>query len=104
MAYYKMNDLQLHLSITISSLQHLAEHQKNNSSMFLNMPRLVSVETDIVGKNGQKLKYQMHYTKEEMQNQIKLAKALHINLVPEIGHTRSALSFVKVRPRPHVSR
>ena len=39
-----------------------------------------------------------HYTKEEMQNLIKLAKALHINLVPEIDTPGHALSFVKVRP------
>ena len=34
------------------------------------------VETDIVGKNGQKLTSDEHYTKEEMQNLIKLAKGL----------------------------
>ena len=33
-----------------------------------------------------------------MQNLIKLAKALHINLVPEIDTPGHALSFVKVRP------
>ena len=33
-----------------------------------------------------------------MQKIIKLAKALHINLVPEIDTPGHALSFVKVRP------
>ena len=33
-----------------------------------------------------------------MQEIIKLAKALHINLVPEIDTPGHALSFVKVRP------
>ena len=33
-----------------------------------------------------------------MQNLIKLVKALHINLVPEIDTPGHALSFVEVRP------
>ncbi|WP_247944652.1 SIALI-17 repeat-containing surface protein [Streptococcus oralis] len=103
MAYYKMNDLQLHLNDNYIFLkEHLAgknltpeeqlkyvlEHAKTG----------FRVETDIVGKNGQKLTSDEHYTKEEMQNLIKLAKALHINLVPEIDTPGHALSFVKVRP------
>ena len=56
------------------------------------------VETDVVGENGEKLTSDEHYTKEEMQQIIKLAKALHINLVPEIDTPGHALSFVKVRP------
>ena len=103
MAYYKMNDLQLHLNDNYIFLkEHLAgknltpeeqlkyvlEHAKTGFRL----------ETDIVGKDGQKLTSDEHYTKEEMQNLIKLAKALHINLVPEIDTPGHALSFVKVRP------
>ena len=103
MAYYKMNDLQLHLNDNYiflkehlvgknlspeEELKYVLEHAKTG----------FRVETDIVGKNGQKLTSDEHYTKEEMQNLIKLAKALHINLVPEIDTPGHALSFVKVRP------
>ena len=51
------------------------------------------VETDVVGENGEKLTSDEHYTKEEMQEIIKLAKALHINLVPEIDTPGHALSI-----------
>ena len=103
MAYYKMNDLQLHLNDNYiflkehlegknltpeEELKYVLEHAKTG----------FRVETDVVGKNGQKLTSDEHYTKEEMQNIIKLAKTLHINLVPEIDTPGHALSFVKVRP------
>ena len=67
--------------------------------MYLNMPRLVSVWRQTLSvRMVKKLTSDEHYTKEEMQNLIKLAKALHINLVPEIDTPGHALSFVKVRP------
>ena len=103
MAYYKMNDLQLHLNDNYIFLkEHLAGKnltQEEELKYVLEHAKTgFRVETDIVGKNGQKLTSDEHYTKEEMQNIIKLAKALHINLVPEIDTPGHALSFVKVRP------
>ena len=103
MAYYKMNDLQLHLNDNYIFLkEHLAGKnltQEEELKYVLEHAKTgFRVETDIVGKNGQKLTSDEHYTKEEMQNLIKLAKALHINLVPEIDTPGHALSFVKVRP------
>ena len=102
MAYYKMNDLQLHLNDNYIFLkEHLAGKnltQEEELKYVLEHAKTgFRVETDIVGKNGQKLTSDEHYTKEEMQNLIKLAKALHINLVPEIDTPGHALSFVKVR-------
>ena len=73
MAYYKMNDLQLHLNDNYiflkdtwqvknltqeEELKYVLEHAKTR----------FPCETDIVGKNGQKLTSDEHYTKEEMQN------------------------------------
>lgn len=103
MAYYKMNDLQLHLNDNYIFLkEHLAGKnltQEEELKYVLEHAKTgFRVETDIVGKNGQKLTSDEHYTKEEMQEIIKLAKALHINLVPEIDTPGHALSFVKVRP------
>ena len=103
MAYYKMNDLQLHLNDNYIFLkEHLAGKnltQEEELKYVLEHAKTgFRVETDIVGKNGQKLTSDEHYTKEEMQNLIKLAKVLHINLVPEIDTPGHALSFVKVRP------
>lgn len=82
MAYYKMNDLQLHLNDNYIFLkEHLAGKnltQEEELKYVLEHAKTgFRVETDIVGKNGQKLTSDEHYTKEEMQNLIKLAKALY---------------------------
>ena len=103
MAYYKMNDLQLHLNDNYIFLKdHLAgKHlspEEELSYVLKTAKTGFRVETDIVGANGEKLTSDQHYTKEEMQQLIQLAKALHINLVPEIDTPGHALSFVKVRP------
>ncbi|OFK72036.1 hyaluronoglucosaminidase, partial [Streptococcus sp. HMSC034E03] len=103
MAYYKMNDLQLHLNDNYIFLKdHLAGKnltpQEELDYVLKNAKTGFRVETDVVGDNGEKLTSKEHYTKEEMQEIIKLAKALHINLVPEIDTPGHALSFVKVRP------
>ena len=103
MAYYKMNDLQLHLNDNYIFLKdHLAGKnltpQEELDYVLKNAKTGFRVETDVVGENGEKLTSDEHYTKEEMQEIIKLAKALHINLVPEIDTPGHALSFVKVRP------
>ncbi len=103
MAYYKMNDLQLHLNDNYIFLdkhvegKHLSQQEELNY-VLKNAKTGFRVETDVVGENGEKLTSDEHYTKEEMQEIIKLAKALHINLVPEIDTPGHALSFVKVRP------
>ena len=103
MAYYKMNDLQLHLNDNYIFLkEHLAgknlSPEEELKYVLEHAKTGFRVETDIVGKDGQKLTSDEHYTKKEMQEIIKLAKALHINLVPEIDTPGHALSFVKVRP------
>ncbi|MFS8999811.1 SIALI-17 repeat-containing surface protein [Streptococcus infantis] len=103
MAYYKMNDLQLHLNDNYIFLKdHLAGKNLSQDEeldyVLKNAKTGFRVETDVVGENGEKLTSDEHYTKEEMQEIIKLAKALHINLVPEIDTPGHALSFVKVRP------
>ena len=103
MAYYKMNDLQLHLNDNYIFLEKHVEgkqlsKQEELDYVLKNAKTGFRVETDVVGENGEKLTSDEHYTKEEMQQIIKLAKALHINLVPEIDTPGHALSFVKVRP------
>ncbi|ETJ07004.1 MAG: Beta-N-acetylglucosaminidase, partial [Streptococcus parasanguinis DORA_23_24] len=103
MAYYKMNDLQLHLNDNYIFLdkhvegKHLSQKEELDY-VLKNAKTGFRVETDVVGENGEKLTSKEHYTKDELQQIIKLAKALHINLVPEIDTPGHALSFVKVRP------
>ena len=80
MAYYKMNDLQLHLNDNYIFLdkhvegKHLSQ-QEELDYVLKNAKTGFRVETDVVGENGEKLTSDEHYTKEEMQEIIKLAKA-----------------------------
>ena len=103
MAYYKMNDLQLHLNDNYIFLkEHLAgKHltKEQEIEYVLNHADTgFRLQTDIVGDNGVSLTSKQHYTKDEMQRLIALADELGINLVPEIDTPGHALSFVKVRP------
>ena len=103
MAYYKMNDLQLHLNDNYIFLkEHLAgKHltKEQEIEYVLNHADTgFRLQTDIVGDNGVPLTSKQHYTKDEMQRLIALADELGINLVPEIDTPGHALSFVKVRP------
>ncbi|WP_067192104.1 beta-N-acetylglucosaminidase domain-containing protein, partial [Streptococcus sp. DD10] len=103
MAYYKMNDLQLHLN---DNYIFLSEHIKGKNLSKEDAVKYVlehaqtgfRVETDVVGENGVKLTSKDYYSKEEMQQLIELANTLGINLVPEIDTPGHALSFVKARP------
>ncbi|MFA9492436.1 family 20 glycosylhydrolase [Streptococcus sp. E17BB] len=103
MAYYKMNDLQLHLNDNYIFLKehikdkHLTSEQEldyvlNNASTGFR------AEIDVVGENGVRLTSKDHYTKDELRALVRLAGDLGINLVPEIDTPGHALSFVKVRP------
>ena len=103
MAYYKMNDLQLHLNDNYIFLkEHLAgKHltKEQEIEYVLNHADTgFRLQTDIIGDNGVSLTSKQHYTKDEMQRLIALADELGINLVPEIDTPGHALSFVKVRP------
>ena len=103
MAYYKMNDLQLHLNDNYIFLkEHLAGKnltKEQELEYVLNHADTgFRLQTDIVGDNGVPLTSKQHYTKDEMQRLIALADELGINLVPEIDTPGHALSFVKVRP------
>ena len=103
MAYYKMNDLQLHLNDNYIFLkEHLAGKnltKEQEIEYVLNHADTgFRLQTDIVGDNGVPLTSKQHYTKDEMQRLIALADELGINLVPEIDTPGHALSFVKVRP------
>ena len=103
MAYYKMNDLQLHLNDNYIFLkEHLAgKHltKEQEIEYVLNHADTgFRLQTDIVSDNGVSLTSKQHYTKDEMQRLIALADELGINLVPEIDTPGHALSFVKVRP------
>ena len=91
MAYYKMNDLQLHLNDNYIFLkEHLAgknlSPEEQLKYVLEHAKTGFRVETDIVGKNGQKLTSDEHYTKEEMQEIIKLAKACISTLFLKLTH------------------
>lgn len=103
MAYYKLNDLQLHLN---DNYIFLKEHIINKNLtreeqldyVLKNATTGFRLESNFIGKDGTKLTSDDYYTNEEFQNIIKRANHLGINLVPEIDTPGHALSFVKIRP------
>lgn len=104
MAYYKLNDLQLHLNDNYIFLKEHIKGKENMSREELlkyvleNASTGFRLDTDVVGANGQRLTSKDHYTNAQMQAIIKRAEMLGINLVPEIDTPGHALSFVRVRP------
>jgi len=104
MAYYKMNDLQLHMNDNFIFLKdHIADKQGMSQEEKRNYVLTHALcgfrlPSKIQGSDGTKLTSADHYTTEQMQHIIAYAKELGINIVPEIDTPGHALSFVKVRP------
>ncbi|MGT2827168.1 discoidin domain-containing protein, partial [Streptococcus himalayensis] len=103
MAYYKLNDLQLHLNDNYIFLkEHIAgknlTREEQLDYVLHHAKDGFRVETDVVGADGTPLTSKEHYTRAQMQAIIHKAQELGINLVPEIDTPGHALSFVKVRP------
>ncbi|MGY3776017.1 discoidin domain-containing protein [Helcococcus sueciensis] len=95
MAYYKLNDFQLHLNDNYIWLQ---DHGRDIDYVMNTAETGFRLESDMVGENGVKLTSDDHYTVQEFQEIKDLAEELNMNLVPEFDTPGHALSFVKVRP------
>ena len=105
MAYYKLNDLQLHLN---DNYIFLKEHLKGKEGLSTQEQRdyvlnnAVSgfrLESSFQSEDGKyNLTSDQYYTNEQMQSIIKRGEELGINVVPEIDTPGHALSFTRVRP------
>lgn len=94
MAWYKMNDLQIHLNDNLIPLEQLKDPMQAYSAFRL--------ESDIKagqGKNKADLTAtDVWYTKKDFKAYIERSRALGVNIVPEIDTPAHSLALTKVRP------
>ena len=96
MAWYKMNDLQLHLNDNYIFHEHYVDagedpHKKSYSAF--------RMESNVKGSDGTPLTAQdLFYTKREFRELVKFARERGVNIVPEFDAPGHALSFTRVRP------
>ncbi len=96
MAWYKMNDLQLHLNDNYIFHEHYVDAGvdpfKKSYSAF-------RMESDIKGKDGTPLTAQdLFYTKRQFRELVRFARERGVNIVPEFDAPGHALSLTRVRP------
>lgn len=96
MSWYKMNDLHLHLNDNYIFHEEYVDAGKDPAKESYSAFRL---ESDMVGKNGQKLTAQdLFFSKAEFAQLVQFAKSYGINIVPEFDTPGHALAFTRVRP------
>lgn len=110
MAYYKLNDLQLHLNdnfiwlhdyTRIPNGRDASEEDKRAAiaEVLAASPTAFRLESDMVGKDGTKLASSDHfYTKEDFGKLIDQAEVYGVQIVPELDVPGHAMSFTSVRP------
>lgn len=95
MAFFKLNDLQLHLNDNNIWLHRVS----NNVEEILERSEAgFRIETGIVGANGKKLTSKDHYTKAEFIELVQYAKERGVTIIPEIDSPGHALALTQVRP------
>lgn len=94
MAWYKMNDLQIHLNDNLIPLEQLKDPMQAYSAFRL--------ESDVKageGKNQADLTAKdVWYTKKDFKAYIEHSRALGVNIIPEIDTPAHLLALTKVRP------
>ncbi len=96
MAWYKMNDLQLHLNDNYIFHEHYVDQGLDPFKLSYSGFRL---ESKMKGKDGTPLTAQdVFYTKKEFRDLVKFANHHGVQIVPEFDTPGHALSFTRVRP------
>lgn len=96
MAWYKMNDLQLHLNDNYIFHEH---YVKAGENPFCKSYSAFRMESSVKGKDGTPLTAQdLFYTKSQFRELVSFAARRGINIVPEFDAPGHALSFTRVRP------
>ena len=96
MAWYKLNDLHLHLN---DNFIFLEDYAKAGRDPFKEAYSAFRLESDITGPDGTPLTAKdTFYTKKQMRELIDYAKARGVNIVPEFDAPAHALAFTRVRP------
>lgn len=96
MAWYKMNDLQIHLN---DNYIFHEEYVDAGEDPFKKSYSAFRLESPVKGKDGTPLTAQdLSYSKKEFAEFIRFAKEHGVNIVPEFDTPGHALSFTRVRP------
>lgn len=96
MAWYKMNDLHIHLNDNFIFLEDYVKAGQDPLKVAYSAFRL---ESKVVGENGQPLTADdLSYTKKEFRDFIAYAKQYGVKIIPEFDTPAHALAFTKVRP------
>lgn len=96
MAWYKMNDLHLHLNDNYIFHENYVDAGKDP---FVESYDGFRMESDIKSKDGRPITSQdLYYTKRGFRELIDFARARGVNIVPEFDTPGHALSFTRTRP------
>ena len=96
MAWYKMNDLQLHLNDNYIFHEHYVDAGEDPFKKSYSAFRM---ESNIKGADGTPLTAQdLYYTKGQFRKLVEFANERGVNIVPEFDAPGHALSFTRVRP------
>ncbi len=96
MAWYKMNDLQLHLNDNYIFHEHYVD---KGMDPFKESYAGFRLESKVKGKDGTPLTAQdVFYTKKEFRDLVTFANRHGVQIVPEFDTPGHALSFTRVRP------
>ncbi len=96
MAWYKMNELQLHLNDNYIFHEHYADRGEDP---FKRSYAAFRLESDMKGADGTPLTAQdLHYSKAEFAELVRYAQQHNVSIVPEFDTPGHALSFTRVRP------
>lgn len=96
MAWYKMNDLQLHLNDNYIFHEHYVDAGEDPFKKSYSAFRL---QSDMKGADGTPLTAQdLSYSKQEFRKLVDFARSYGVTIVPEIDAPGHALSFTRLRP------
>ena len=96
MAWYKMNDLHLHLNDNYIFHEHYVNAGEDPFKKSYSAFRL---ESDTKGADGTPLTARdLFYTKRQFRELVRFARERGVNIVPEFDTPGHALSFTRVRP------
>ncbi len=96
MAWYKMNELQLHLNDNYIFHEHYVDAGEDPFKRSYSAFRL---ESDVRGKDGTPLTAQdLFYSKDEFRELVRYANKHGVSIIPEFDTPGHALSFTRVRP------
>ncbi|MEN8433783.1 family 20 glycosylhydrolase [Clostridium septicum] len=97
MAWYKLNDLQVHLNDNFAFLEDYMNDDKSNREDAFDAYAAFRLESNLRNDQGEGItSTDVFYTKNEFRDFIKEARDVSINIVPEIDTPAHSLSITKV--------